>query len=151
MYQSKDKVNRTSVMLTLTDGSAITVSMKLPLSNKLSDTLNTTEMFLDILTIQGEQQYIAKTAIRSVRAMDMPKTNQIDLETRQAGQGQFEPYAILQIDRNASQEEIRKAYHRMVRLYHPDRISSFDLPEEMMEYARAMLVRINLAFEQLKH
>ncbi len=151
MYQSKDKVNRTSVMLTLTDGSAITVSMKLPLSNKLSDTLNTTEMFLDILTIQGEQQYIAKTAIRSVRAMDMPKTNQIDLETRQAGQGQFEPYAILQIDRNASQEEIRKAYHRMARLYHPDRISSFDLPEEMMEYARAMLVRINLAFEQLKH
>jgi DnaJ-domain-containing protein 1 len=151
VYQSKDKVNRTSVMLTLTDGSAITVSMKLPLSNKLSDTLNTTEMFLDILTIQGEQQYIAKTAIRSVRAMDMPKTNQIDLETRQAGQGQFEPYAILQIDRNASQEEIRKAYHRMARLYHPDRISSFDLPEEMMEYARAMLVRINLAFEQLKH
>jgi len=150
VYQSKDKVNRTSVMLTLTDGSAITVSMKLPLSNKLSDTLNTTEMFLDILTIQGEQQYIAKTAIRSVRAMDMPKTNQIDLETRQAGQGQFEPYAILQIDRNASQEEIRKAYHRMARLYHPDRISSFDLPEEMMEYARAMLVRINLAFEQLR-
>jgi preprotein translocase subunit Sec63 len=150
MYQSKDKVNRTPVLMSMMDGSVMTASIKLPLSNKLSDTLNTSEMFLDVLTIQGEQQFIAKAAIRSVRAMDVPKTNQIDLEIRSAGQGQFEPYAILQVDRNASQDEIRKAYHRMVRLYHPDRISSFDLPDEMMEYARAMLVRINLAFEQLK-
>lgn len=150
MYQSKDKVNRAPVLLTLSDGSVMTVSMKLPLSNKLVDTLNTSDAFLDVVSLAGEQQFIAKAAIHSVRPMDVPKNNQIDLEIRPAGQGQFEPYTILQVPRTASQEEIRKAYHRMVRLYHPDRISSFDLPEEMMEYARAMLVRINLAFEQLK-
>jgi hypothetical protein len=38
----------------------------------------------------------------------------------------------------------------MARLYHPDRIASYDLPEEIKDYARAMLVRINLAFEQLR-
>ena len=37
----------------------------------------------------------------------------------------------------------------MAKLYHPDRISSFELPEEVMDYVRAMLVRINLAFEQI--
>jgi DnaJ-domain-containing protein 1 len=150
MYKSKDKVNRAPVLVTLSDGSVVTVSMKLPLSNKLVDTLNTAEIFLDVMTLQGEQYFIAKSAIRSVRPMDVPKTNQIDLDLQHDTQGHFDPHAILQLDRNAPQEEVRKAYHRMVRLYHPDRISSFDLPEEMMEYARAMLVRINLAFEQLK-
>jgi hypothetical protein len=38
----------------------------------------------------------------------------------------------------------------MARLYHPDRIASYELPKEIKDYARAMLVRINLAFEQLR-
>ena len=37
----------------------------------------------------------------------------------------------------------------MVRKYHPDRFAALDLPKEMTEYAAAMLVRINLAYEQL--
>ena len=47
-------------------------------------------------------------------------------------------------------DEVRQAYHKMARLYHPDRIASYELPDEVKEYARAMLVRINLAFEQLR-
>ena len=34
-------------------------------------------------------------------------------------------------------------------LYHPDRIGNYELPDEMHEYARVMLVRINLAYEQI--
>ena len=37
----------------------------------------------------------------------------------------------------------------MARLYHPDRIASYELPDEVKEYVRTMLVRINLAFEQI--
>ncbi len=150
MYQSRDRVNRTLVAMTLTDDTVLTVSIRLPLTNKLGDALNTSDLFLDILTAGGEQQFIAKSGIRSVRSMEMPKTDQLDLEARQAGLTNLDPYAILKIGKEAAPDEIKHAYHKMARLYHPDRIASYELPEEIKEYARAMLVRINLAFEQLR-
>ena len=144
-----DKINRTQVFLTLTDGSVLTVSIRLPLSNRLGDALNNGDAFLDALTPTGQQQYIAKTSIRSVRSANVPKADQLDTESRAPGTPAFDPYAVLKVAREASPEEIRHAYHRMAKLYHPDRIASFDLPDEVMDYVRAMLVRINLAFEQI--
>ena len=96
-----------------------------------------------------QQQFIAKTAIRSVRSANVPKADQIDMEGRAPGTPAFDPYAVLKVPREASPDEIRQAYHRMAKLYHPDRIASFELPDEVMDYVRAMLVRINLAFEQI--
>lgn len=150
MYQSRDKVSRTLVAMTLSDDTVLTVAVRLPLTNKLGDALNTADLFLDVLTAGGEQQFIAKSDIRSVRSVEMPKTDQLDLEARQAGLSNLDPYAILKVDKGAAPDEIKHAYHKMARLYHPDRIASYELPEEIKEYARAMLVRINLAFEQLR-
>lgn len=33
----------------------------------------------------------------------------------------FEYYSLLNVDRSATQEEIRSAYRRLCRIYHPDR------------------------------
>jgi hypothetical protein len=150
MYQSRERVNRTLVALTLSDDTVMTVSVRMPLSNRLGDALNTPEPFLDVMTAGGEQQFIAKAAIRSVRSMEMPRTDQLDLQAREAGLAEIDPHAVLRISKEAPPEEIRQAYHRMARLYHPDRIAAYELPEEIKEYARAMLVRINLAFEKLR-
>ena len=87
--------------------------------------------------------------IRSVRSANVPKADQLDTESGAPGSSSFDPYAVLQVSKEASPEEIRQAYHRMAKLYHPDRIASFGLPEEVMDYVRTMLVRINLAFEQI--
>lgn len=144
-----DKVNRTPVFLTLTDGSAMTVSVRLPLSNRLGDALNNDDVFLDALSPTGQQLFLAKSAIKSVRSANVPKADQLELEGRAPGTPAFDPYVVLKVAKDATPEEIRQAYHRMARLYHPDRIASFELPEEVMEYVRAMLVRINLAFEQI--
>ena len=145
----EDRVNRTQVALTLTDNSVVTVQMKMPLSNRLGEALNNADIFLDALTLTGQQQDIAKSSIRAVRSAAMPRSDQLDTESRAPGTASFDPYAVLKVDRGASSEEIRQAYHRMARLYHPDRIASYELPEEVKEYVRAMLVRINLAFEQI--
>lgn len=150
MYQSRDRVNRTLVALTLTDDMVVTVAVRMPLSNKLGDALNGPDLFLDVLTASGEQQFIAKSDVRSVRSMEMPKADQIDLDARQAGLSNLDPHVILNVGKEATLDEIKHAYHRMARLYHPDRIASYELPEEIKDYARAMLVRINLAFEQLR-
>lgn len=150
MYQARDdKANRTLALLTLTDNSTVTVSVRMPLSNRLGDALNNADQFLDAMTIGGQQTYIAKSDIRSVRPAALPKSDQLDLEGRgQILQG-FDPYAVLKVEKGASADEIKQAYHKMARLYHPDRIASYDLPEEVKDYVRAMLVRINLAFEQI--
>jgi molecular chaperone DnaJ len=36
-------------------------------------------------------------------------------------QRQYKYYEILEISRNATQEELRKAFRRLARKYHPDR------------------------------
>lgn len=150
MYQSRDKVNRTTVAITLLDGTTLTASLRMPLTNRLGDALNNGDAFLDVLTPAGEQHYISKPAIRSVRPMDMPKAEQLDLDGRLAGLATADPHAILKLGPGASADEIKHAYHRMARLYHPDRIASYELPDEIRDYMRAMLVQVNLAFEQLR-
>ena len=145
----EERVNRAPVFLTLSDGSGMTVSIRMPLSNRIADALNNGDVFIDAMTGTGQQIFIAKASVRSVRSAMVPKVDQMDIDNRAAAAGNFDPYAVLKIGRDSSRDDIKHAYHRMARLYHPDRISSYDLPEEMKEYARNMLVRINLAFEQL--
>ena len=144
-----DKAARTPVFLTLTDGSVSTVSIRLPLSKRLGDALNNDDVFLDAVTPTGQQQFIAKSSIRMVRSANVPTADQLDGEGPAPGTAAFDPYAVLKVPREANKDEIRQAYHRMARLYHPDRIASYELPDEVKDYVRAMLVRINLAFEQI--
>ena len=149
MYQSKDRVSRMPVLITMSDGTQINGAVRLTLTNKLTDALSTSDLFLDILTEDGEQQFVSKAAIRLIRATDGARTQQ-EAGPRPFAQGPVDPYSTLKLQRDASPDDVKKAYHKMVRLYHPDRIASFDLPEDMLEYARDMLVRVNLAFEELK-
>jgi hypothetical protein len=150
MFQAKDdKTSRILAAITLTDGAVITVSVRLPLSGKLGDALNNPDRFLDIMTVNGQQQFLAKSSIRSVRPAVLPKADQLEVDDRGHGLSGFDPHAVLKVAKGAAPEEIRQAYHRMARLYHPDRIASYELPEEVKDYIRAMLVRVNLAFEQI--
>lgn len=141
----EERVNRTQVLLTLNDGSVLTASLRLSLSNKLGDTLNNADVFLDAVLPSGQQVFISKASVRSVRSAAVPRADQLE---DQRGNG-FDPYAVLQVERGASPDEVRTAYYRMARLYHPDRLASYELPPEVKDYVRAMLVRINLAFEQI--
>ena len=144
-----DNTARTAVFLTLTDNQVVTVSIRLPLSKRLADALNNDDVFLDAITPSGQQQFIAKSTIKLVRSANVPRADQLDTEGRAPGTPAFDPYAVLKVTRDATPEDIKLAYHRMARLYHPDRIASYELPEEVKDYVRTMLVRINLAFEQI--
>ncbi len=144
-----DNATRTAVLLTLADNQVVTVSIRLPLSRRLADALNNDDVFLDAITPSGQQQFIAKSTIKLVRSANVPRADQLDTEGRVPGTPAFDPYAILKVAKDASPEDIKSAYHRMARLYHPDRIASYELPDEVKDYVRTMLVRINLAFEQI--
>lgn len=56
-----------------------------------------------------------------------------------------DPYEVLELERGASQEEIKKAYRRLVNKYHPDKYS--DNP--LQDLAQEKLKEINEAYNQL--
>jgi DnaJ like chaperone protein len=60
-----------------------------------------------------------------------------------------DPHAILGVADSASADEIRVAYHRLVREHHPDVLIAQGLPPEIMERATARVARINAAHDLL--
>jgi DnaJ like chaperone protein len=59
-------------------------------------------------------------------------------------------YARLGLTRKATDNEIKKAYRKLVSQYHPDKLVSRGLPEEMMEMAKTRVRDINTAYDQIK-
>jgi DnaJ like chaperone protein len=60
-----------------------------------------------------------------------------------------DPYVILGIEPFASNEELRRHYHQLVRDHHPDRHIAAGVPPEMIEVATERLARINAAYEAI--
>ena len=55
-----------------------------------------------------------------------------------------DPYKVLGVDRNASDEEIKQAYRRLAKKYHPD-LNPGD------EWAAKKMQEVNAAYEQIKN
>ena len=150
MFQSnKTNAVRALVALTFMDGKTDTVSVRLTLTSKLSDALNNADLFIDAVNAAGKQYFVAKAAIANVELIEVPKAAQLNMQRRSADRERFDPFDVLGVANDAGSDAIRQAYHAMVKAYHPDRFSALDLPREMKDYAAAMLVRINLAYEQV--
>jgi DnaJ like chaperone protein len=63
-----------------------------------------------------------------------------------------DPYAILGVARTASDEVIKKAYRRLIREHHPDRLIARGLPREMLDQANEKMAAINAAYDDIaKH
>lgn len=61
-----------------------------------------------------------------------------------------EAYQILGITARASDDELRKAYRRLMSQHHPDKLVSKGLPEEMIRLATEKTAEIKSAYEQIR-
>ena len=59
-------------------------------------------------------------------------------------------YALLGIDRKASDAELKKAYRRLMAQHHPDKLIAKGLPEEMVKLATEKTQEIRSAYELIK-
>ena len=59
-----------------------------------------------------------------------------------------DPYKVLGITKEATDDEVKKAYRRMAMKYHPDRVAG--MSEEMQRNAAEQMKEINEAYEQIK-
>lgn len=73
------------------------------------------------------------------------------LELRSPGQGAIpEPYRVLGLGADASNDEVRQAYRRLMARNHPDKLVSRGLPQEMMKLAEDKTRQIRWAYEQIR-
>jgi DnaJ like chaperone protein len=57
---------------------------------------------------------------------------------------------VLGVDEDASMNDIKKAYRRLAKEYHPDKLASEGMPADYLEFANKKILEINEAYEQLK-
>ncbi len=60
-------------------------------------------------------------------------------------------YAILGVDKSATDKELKRAYRRLLAQHHPDKLVAKGLPEEMMIIAKEKTQEIISAYELIKN
>ena len=92
---------------------------------------------LNMLQSIASYMGITGSDYESIKAMFVQTVN----ETENA-------YKILEIDPNATDDEVKKAYRDMAKKYHPDLVSH--LGDEVREAAEKKLQEVNIAYESIK-
>ncbi len=59
-------------------------------------------------------------------------------------------YALLNCDENASDQEIKRQYRKLVTEFHPDKIEAKGLPEEFVKFASDKFIKIQEAYDHIK-
>ena len=87
-----------------------------------------------LITHICNQMGISSSDFESIQAMFVPNTDG--------------DYKILEIDPNATDDEVKKAYRRMAMKFHPDKVST--LGEEVQHAAKEKFQKVNQAYENIK-
>lgn len=132
--------------VSLDDGTVLKGRFLVSAHRPVYEVLNDPAPFIEFQTYGGEASLIAKATIRAIKLLNAPNAHQL----RAGGRGEaFDPHQILGITTEATQDEVRRAYHELAKVYHPDRYATAVLPAEVRDYLAATVRRINLAFQAL--
>jgi hypothetical protein len=134
------------VEATLLDGSVLKGKVLVAAGKVLSDVLNSSGPFVEFEPYGGDRRFVAKGQIASLKPVGVPKAGNLHVK---GGTDIFDPHSILGVPQTADWEEIRQSYHRLAKLYHPDRYASASLPDEVGDYLANMVRRVNAAYAAL--
>ncbi len=70
-------------------------------------------------------------------------------ETRSSGGSLADAYKTLGIAPSASDAEVKAAWHKKTKEFHPDRLSGKGLSEKFIEFAEEEMKKVNLAYETI--
>lgn len=72
------------------------------------------------------------------------------LRAKADGVSAGDPYRILGVAPEASDEDVKRAWRRLVRVYHPDTAIARGRPRELIEIATGKMAAINAAYEAIE-
>ena len=135
------------VIVSLEDGDTLTGSICVPPASNLGDMLNGPDLFILFQVESGKLIYLAQKTIAAVRSSKRSDTDKLDQSTENCEQET--PYTILKIEKGVSREAARDAYQHMIKKYHPDQFGNIALPNEVLAYFEAVILRLNTAYNEV--
>ena len=61
-----------------------------------------------------------------------------------------DPYEVLGISRDASDEEVKRTYRKLIRENHPDTLMAQGVPQEFIDLANEKMATINAAYDRIE-
>lgn len=140
-------ITAVAASIELHDGRRISGRFLVARSKSAIDHLNGPAQFIEFQLYDGETECLAKSAIRSFRLASVPTGRNSTALVKD--KDDFDPYKILGLEMGAGKADVRHAFHKQAKAYHPDRYANAELPPEVLSYLAAMARRINAAYEVL--
>lgn len=88
-------------------------------------------------------------AVSDIFGFDPVRFEQIASQHVLLPTGSRDPYAVLGLAPDATNDELRRTYRRLVAEHHPDRMIAKGVPEELMGLASAKTAAINTAYGEI--
>lgn len=93
----------------------------------------------------AELSYLAEVA----RIFGFTEADFVRVREANLGPDKADPYTILGVNREMTNDAIRAAWRKLVRDNHPDRLMAQGLPEEFVAMANQKLATINAAYDKI--
>lgn len=138
-----------AVEIALADGSRIAGRAVLGPGKGVHKLLEGDDAFLYVDGFDGEGAFVPKSEIKGMKVIAPGRPSAMNLSIPDARN--FEPYRVLGLEKGASADDIKAAYHQLSKRYHPDRYANTGLPQEVGAYLEAMAKSVNAAYRALKH
>jgi DnaJ like chaperone protein len=94
---------------------------------------------------QGEQEYLRRVG----EIFGLSEDQYQRLRAAHFGPDKADPYFILSVERSVSNEDLKRAYHKLVKENHPDSLIARGVPPEFVRLANERLAAINSAYERI--
>jgi DnaJ like chaperone protein len=114
------------------------------------------ELMVDILYrvsyADGQMSQAERTLIQRAGAIFHFSPSQMStIESKYRARGSSEgSYAVLGLKPEATDEQVKRSYRKLVSEYHPDKIASKGLPEEFITFANEKFREIQGAYEDIR-
>lgn len=140
-------VTQIAVEVTLSDQTTFCAEIYAKVGIRLQDVLNDERSFIPLLRQDGSVMMAAKSSLFSVTEIDAKKQNDQTDSDQQQTTKQFDPYAVLRIEKTAPISDIKRAYKERIKSVHPDTIAALDLDEDLARTAVRIAQRVNRAYK----